>query len=96
MKKSGWTKEIADDECIFSRELTTDDKEDMTLSQLGTSQFGHSNDIATKDLSADDCDRNESDELEGSNDNTNKSIKIKGKAEEDPSVVESNSNSGTI
>ena len=51
MKKSGWTKEMVDDECIFSRELTMDDKEDMTLSQLGTSQFGHNNDISTKDLS---------------------------------------------
>ena len=65
----------------------------MTLSQLGTSQFGHNNDITTKDLSTDDCDRNESDELEEVDGNTNESVKINGKAEEDPSVVESDSNS---
>ena len=54
MEKSLWTMEMADDECIFSREVIMDDKEDMTLSQLGTCQFGHNNDIAKKDLSADD------------------------------------------
>ena len=34
MKKSGWTKEISDDECLFQKKVSTDDKEDVPLSYL--------------------------------------------------------------
>ena len=70
-----------------------DDEEDMTLSLLGTCQFGHRNAMATTDLSTDDCDRKDSDELDEVNNNTNNIIKISGKAEEGPGVVESDYNS---
>ena len=48
-----------------------DDEEDMTLSQLGTCRIGHSSDIATEDLSTNDCETKKSDESDGVNNNTN-------------------------
>ena len=53
------------------------------------------NKIATKGLSANDCDTIESDNLEEVNDNINEGVDIKGKAGEDASVAESDSNSET-
>ena len=110
MKESGWTMEITDDEYIFSRSIDSsslkedlatknlimDDQENMTLLQLDSCWFGHSNDIATGDLSTDDYDTKESDELDEVSDNTNDNIGVNSKAEKHPSSVESNSNSESM
>ena len=52
-----------------AQELIMDNEEDMTLSQLGTCRIGHSSDIATEDLSTNDCETKKSDESDGVNDN---------------------------
>ena len=68
----------------------------MTLLRLASCHFIHSNDIATGDLSIDDCDTKESDESDEVNNNTNDNIKVNGKAEKHPSGAESDPNSEFI
>ena len=68
----------------------------MTLLQLASCLFGHSNDISTWDLSTVDCDTKGSDESNEVNNNTSDNIEVNGKAEEHPSGVESNSYSESM
>ena len=81
---------------ISGKKHIVDDQKKMTLFQLASCQFGHINDIATRDLSTDDCDTKVSDELDGVNDNTNDIIKVNGKAEEHSNVGENDSNSESM
>ena len=88
MEKSGWTMEIADDECIFPRKVIMDNEEDMTLSQLATYQIGNNNGISTGALSTNNCDMKNLDESGKLNDDTNDDNKVNNKTEEHSSSVD--------
>ena len=82
MEKSGWLRTVKKDEFIFSK--PTPNEENTTLTDLVANQPLPGNDTVRKDLSANDCDTNESDILK---------VDIEGKTEEDPSVDEDDSKS---
>ena len=93
MKESGWTRAVNDDELIFSKDDISDDEENMTLPDLVANRSLLGNNTVRKDLSANDCDMSESDKLRDMKDIIDEGMDIEGKAEEDPSVAEGDSNS---
>ena len=63
MKKSGWTKAEDGEDFIFSKNDISDDPDNMTPDDLVANQSLLGNNTVPKDLSANDCYTNKSDQL---------------------------------